>query len=319
VVHLDALRRVQLYRGTQQSAIGPPRNRYDDFQIATDFHHGWRGRLRRLLPLGLQKQLRLIQKPLANRRGCSPPGGVELPRFPAAQAMPRKPLGHALAVFWTATRHWYQELHRHVRRDGAVAHLLLHTLRKQLDQPHAPRHPARAAIKTAGQLLQPIAEAMLQLHQKPAFFQRRLVIAATHGTIQKQSFDFAQRPDHRLHRVPAQLLKCRNPLVAVDDQVMLWTLGGHHDNRRLLPTGRQRRQQTPLTLRPMHPKVLQPSLKLVKFQPHHPRPLRRYHPNMDPEESGIARQERVVSMNVLWNEENRARTGIARSAAAVRP
>ena len=77
-------------------------------------------------------------------------------------------------------------------RDGAVAHLLLHTLRKQLHQAHPPRYPTRAAVETAGQLLQPIAEALLQFHQKPAFFQSRLVIARTHRPVQKQSIHFAQ-------------------------------------------------------------------------------------------------------------------------------
>jgi hypothetical protein len=79
-----------------------------------------------------------------------------------------------------------------VRRDGAVAHLLLHTVRKQLDQSHPTRHPTRAAIKTPRQFLQPIAEALLQFHQQPAFFQSRLVIARTHRAIQKQSLHFAQ-------------------------------------------------------------------------------------------------------------------------------
>ena len=60
-----------------------------------------------------------------------------------------------------------------MRRDGAVAHLLLHTVGKQLDQAHPPRHPTRAAIKTARKSLQLVAEALLQFNQQPALFQRR--------------------------------------------------------------------------------------------------------------------------------------------------
>jgi hypothetical protein len=67
-----------------------------------------------------------------------------------------------------------------MRRDGAVAHLLLHTLRKQLHQSHPTRHPTRAAIETPRQLLQSVAEALLQFHQQPTFFQRRFVVARTH-------------------------------------------------------------------------------------------------------------------------------------------
>jgi hypothetical protein len=104
-----------------------------------------------------------------------------------------------------------------VRRDGAVAHLLLHTLGKQLDQAHPTRHPTRAAIKTPRQFLQPVVETLLQFHQKPAFLESRLVVARTHRPVQKQGLHFAQRPDHRLDRVPAQLLERRDSPIAVDD------------------------------------------------------------------------------------------------------
>ena len=160
-----------------------------------------------------------------------------------------------------------------MRRDCAVAHLPLHTVGKQLDQAHPPRHPARTAIETASQLLQPIAEPLLQFHQKPAFLQSRFVIARTHRPVQKQSLHFAQRPDHRIHRVQAQLLECGDPLVAVDDQIMLRLLGGHHHDRRLLTAGRQRRQQPPMPFRTKHAKMLQAPLKLMEFQTHDTHPL----------------------------------------------
>jgi len=117
-----------------------------------------------MLALRLQKQLRLIQKPLANRRCCTPPGCIQLSRFTAAQPIARKPLRHAPAVFRFRACNRNQDLHRHMRRDGAVAHLLLHALREQLDQSHPARHPTRAAIKTPCQLLQPIAEALPQFN-----------------------------------------------------------------------------------------------------------------------------------------------------------
>jgi hypothetical protein len=54
-VRLGALLCVQLHRRARQTAIGPPCNRYDDFQIATQFHHRRRGRNNLMLPLRLQK------------------------------------------------------------------------------------------------------------------------------------------------------------------------------------------------------------------------------------------------------------------------
>ena len=184
-----------------------------------------------------------------------------------------------------------------MRRDCAVAHLLLHTVRKQLDQSHPPRHPARAAIETARKRLQPIPEALLQFHQKPAFLQSRFAIARTHRPVQKQSLHFAQRPDHRLHRVPAQLLECGDPLVAVDDQIMLRLLGSHHHDRRLLTAGRQRRKQPPMPFRPAHAKMLQTPLKLMEFQTHDTHPLDSS--TLHQIRSGIAQQGGVVQPYLL--------------------
>jgi len=101
------------------------------------------------------------------------------------------------------------------------------------------------------------------------------VVARTHRPVQKQGLHFAQRPDHRLDRVPAQLLEGRDSLIAVDHQIFIRLLGLNHDDRRLLTAGRQRCQQPPLSLRPTHAKVLQTMLKLVEFQPHHTHPLDR--------------------------------------------
>jgi hypothetical protein len=187
-----------------------------------------------------------------------------------------------------------------VGRDCAVAHLLLHSLRKQLDQAHTPRHPARAAIKTPRQFLQPIAEALLQFNQQPAFFQSRLVIARTHRPVKKQSLHFAQRPDHGIHRVTAQLLERGDPLIAVDHQIFIWLLGGNHHDRRLLTAGRQRRQQPTLPFWPAHAKMLKTPLKLMEFQTHKTHPLDSS--TLHQIRSGIARQARVVSSHPPWNQ-----------------
>ena len=76
VVRLSALRHIQFHRGARQTPAGAPRNRYHYFQITTQFHQGRRCRIYCMLALRLQKQLWLIQKPLANRRGCGTPCGI---------------------------------------------------------------------------------------------------------------------------------------------------------------------------------------------------------------------------------------------------
>jgi len=89
--------------------------------------------------------------------------------------------------------------------------------------------------------------------------------------MQHQRLGLTQRPDQGLDRVSPQLLQRRQPLVAVDHQVTLRSLGhGHDDDRRLLPRGGQRGQQPPLALRPPHPQLLPAPLQLMKLQSHRP-------------------------------------------------
>ena len=101
------------------------------------------------------------------------PGGIQLPGLPRIAVMLRRrsrPSAGSPPGF--DARHRHQILHRHLRRDLALAHLLLDRFRQQLHQRQPPRHPAHAAIEPARQLLQPVAEALLQLRQQPAYFQR---------------------------------------------------------------------------------------------------------------------------------------------------
>jgi len=221
------------------------------------------------LPLRFQKQLRLLQNPLAEGWRSVSPRGIKLSGFAAAEAVRGQGLGHALAVLGTGPRHRHQKLHRYVGRDGAAAYLLLHAFRKQFHQGQAARHPTHAAIKATRQLVQPITETLLQFRQQPAFFQRRLPFRPTQRTIQYQRLGLTQRPDQGLHRVPPQLLQRRQPLVAVDHQVTIRLLGHGHDyDRRLLARSGQRSQQPPLSLRPPHPQLLPAPLQLMKLQSH---------------------------------------------------
>ena len=75
-VRLSALRHIQFHRDAGQTPVGTPRNRHHDFKIPIEFRHRRQGRICLALPLRLQEQLRLIQKPLTNRGSCTPPGGI---------------------------------------------------------------------------------------------------------------------------------------------------------------------------------------------------------------------------------------------------
>jgi hypothetical protein len=83
--------------------------------------------------------------------------------------------GHPLAILQALACHRHQKLQRHLRQDLALAHVLLDCLRQNLHQRQTPRYPAHAAIEPARQLIEPVAEALLQLGQKPTHLQRGLV------------------------------------------------------------------------------------------------------------------------------------------------
>jgi hypothetical protein len=84
--------------------------------------------------LRFQKQLRLLENPLADGgRGFSP-SGIQLPCLSAAESVLGQHLRHALAVFEAKARHGHQKLHGHMGRDSAAAHLLLHAFGKQFHQ-----------------------------------------------------------------------------------------------------------------------------------------------------------------------------------------
>ena len=94
--------------------------------------------------------------------GRSPaPSGVQLPGFARFAAMLGEDGGHAPAVREALPRHRNQELHRRLRRNPALAYLLLNRLRQKLHERQSPRHPARAAIETPRQFLQAVAETLL--------------------------------------------------------------------------------------------------------------------------------------------------------------
>jgi hypothetical protein len=87
--------------------------------------------------------------------------------------------------------------------------------------------------------------------------------------LQQHGLGFARRPDHRFHRVPAQLLQRLDALIAIDHQVTIRLPGHrHHYDGNLLTVGGQRRQQSLLPIGAARPPVLPAAIELVKLQLH---------------------------------------------------
>lgn len=250
-----------------QSSIGAVHNRGYHLQIGDQF--GSRPRRDVLLPLRFEKQCGIIQNAFADRGRSPAPGAIQLARFARIAVMPGEDRRHALAVLQVLPRHRNQELHGHLRRNLALAHLLLDRFRQKLHQRQPPRHPRHAAIEPPRQLLQAVAETLLHLLKQPAHFQRGFVFGKAQRTIQQYGRRFAHRPHHRFHRVPPQLLQRRDPFVAVDDHIAVrLTFRRHHHDGRLLAAFRQRDQQPPLPRRVTHPQVLPTPVELMKLQLH---------------------------------------------------
>jgi len=135
VVQLPALRAIYFNRGSSQSPVGSADDGYRYVEVAHQRSHPISRRgIGFTLTLCFQKQLRLLQNPLADGgRGFSP-SGIQLPRLSAAESVLGQHLRHALAVLEAKACHRHQEPHGHMGRDSAAAHLLLHAFGKQFHQ-----------------------------------------------------------------------------------------------------------------------------------------------------------------------------------------
>ena len=255
-------------RRPRQPPLGAVHNRRHHLQIAQHFGGCGCGGFH-FLALRLEKQLWLIQDALADCGRPLAPGAIQLAGGARIAVVLGEDRGHALAVLQALARHRHQKLHRHLRQDLALAHLLLDGFRQKLRQRQPPRYPTHAAIKPARQLIQSVAEALLQLGQQPAHFQRGLVFGHAQRPVQQHCPRLAHRPYHRSHRVPAQLLQRRDPLIAVDDHVTIrLAFGRHHHDGRLLSGFGQRCQQPPLPCCMAHSQVRPAPVELVKLQLH---------------------------------------------------
>jgi hypothetical protein len=262
-----ALLGIEGHCGAHQAPVLPARDGYHHLQIAQQLGDQGCGRIGGALPLHFPKQLGVFQDPLSNgSRGVSP-SRIQLPRFATGEVVLRKCLGHALAVRGAGTRHRHQEFRRDMSRDRALTYLLLHAFREPFDQRQPVGDPTHTAIEPARQILQAVAETLLEFRQQPAFFQSAVPFRPTQRAIQHQGFGFAQGPDHGLDRVSAELFQSGDALIAVNDQIVIRLIwNGGHDDRCLLSRGGQRGQQLPLPI--PHAQRFIPAIELVKFQLH---------------------------------------------------
>jgi hypothetical protein len=252
---------------TGEPPMGTVHNGADQLQIADQF--GGRSGRDFLVPLRFEKQPGVVQNASADRGRSPAPSRIQLAGFASIAVMLGEDRRHPLAIFEALAGHRHQKLHGHLCRDLAIAHLLLNGFRQQFHKRQPTRYPRHAAIKPPRQLFQVVSEPLLHLGEQPAHLQRGFVFGKAHRALQQYSRGLAQRPHHRFHRVPPQLLQRGNPLVAIDDYVAVrLALGCYHHDGRLLPRFGQRRQQPPLPRRMSHTQMLPAPVELMKLQLH---------------------------------------------------
>jgi hypothetical protein len=129
-----ALCAIHVWRGGGQSTADPVHDRRHHFQVAQEFVRGsWR-RLRFHLPLRFQKQLGLLENALSRLARAIAPCSVQLGGLPRVAVEFDERRGHLPAIVQARARYGSEKLHGHMGADLAVAHLLLNSSRKQVDQ-----------------------------------------------------------------------------------------------------------------------------------------------------------------------------------------
>jgi hypothetical protein len=110
--------------------MGAVQDSGDHLQIAYYCSGSSRRAFLRLLPLRFEEQGGIIQNPLADCGRSLSPSGIQLAGCARIAVMFGEDGGHPLAVLQALACYRHQKLHRHLRPDLALAHLLLDGLRQ---------------------------------------------------------------------------------------------------------------------------------------------------------------------------------------------
>jgi hypothetical protein len=133
--------------GTGQSPLQAVHNSHHHLQIAQQFGASLCGSIVLRLPLRFEKQLGIIENAFTDRWRTFAPRGIQLAGFTRIAVVLGEDLCHPLAVLQALASHRHQKLQRHLRRDLALAYLLLDRFRQNLHQCQSPRYPAHTAVE----------------------------------------------------------------------------------------------------------------------------------------------------------------------------
>ena len=168
----------------RQSPLCACHNRHYHLQIAQQFGSGFGGSFLLRLSLRFEEQLGIVQNPFAYSGRAFAPRTIQLAGFPCIAVVLGEDRRYPLAILQALACHRHQKLQRHLRQNLAFAHLLLNGFWQNFHQCQPSRYPTLTAVEPARQLLQPVAETLLQLGQQPAHLQRTLVFGQSQRAVQ---------------------------------------------------------------------------------------------------------------------------------------
>ena len=193
---------------------------------------------------------------------------IEPPDLTRGQSVRRDRVDEADAVGRVGARQRHAVLHRGMRGELAVVHVLLNRRGERAHQTQAPRHPADTPVEASAQVLQRQAVILVQRAQEPPLLERAVGRVGVQHLPEDERLRLGHLPHDGRHRVAVEATQAADALVAIHHDVHRGR--GHDHDRGLLPRVGQRRQEPALARRLAHPQPFIAQIQLMKFQLHSP-------------------------------------------------
>jgi hypothetical protein len=193
---------------------------------------------------------------------------IEPPNLSGGESVRQDRLDEAHAVGGVGARQRHAVLHRGMRDELAVAHVLLNRRGERAHQTQASRHPADTPVEAPRQVLQREAVILVQRPQQPALLKGAVGHVGVQHLPEDQRLRLGHLPHDGGHGVAVQATQTADALVAIHHDVRRGR--GDDHNRGLLTSVGQRRQEPALARWVANPQPFITQIQLMKFQLHGP-------------------------------------------------
>jgi len=251
--------------------MGPARHRAEDVQVGDQRLRCGRlrshRRVRRVVG-DTEHEQRIGQHQLARGVRARDIDLIEPADLSGAEPMRGDRLHETHTVGRVGARQRHEVLHRGMRDELTVAHVLLNRRGERAHQTQAPRHPADTPVEAPCQVLQRQPVILVQRAQQPALLKGAVGRIGVQELPKDQGLGLRHLPHDGGDGVALQPAEAADALVAVDHHIRR-ACGHDHDGHLLAGIG-QRGQQVSFARRLLHPQPLVPPIELMKFQVHGP-------------------------------------------------